>query len=48
MTQNVPWYEIANAAEIASPTVLVHTDRVEHNLRRMIELVGGDPARLRI
>jgi len=47
MTQPAPWYEIANAAEVASPTVLVHTDRVEHNLRRMIELVGGDPARLR-
>jgi len=47
MTQAAPWYEIANAAEVASPTVLVHTDRVEHNLRRMIELVGGDPARLR-
>jgi D-serine deaminase-like pyridoxal phosphate-dependent protein len=47
MTQPAPWYEIANAAEVASPTVLVHTDRVEHNLRRMIELVGGDTTRLR-
>jgi D-serine deaminase-like pyridoxal phosphate-dependent protein len=47
MSGSSPWYEIANATEVASPTVLVHTDRVEHNLRRMIELVGGDPARLR-
>ena len=47
MSTSTPWYAIANAQDIASPTVLVHTDRVEHNLRRMIELVGGDPAKLR-
>jgi D-serine deaminase-like pyridoxal phosphate-dependent protein len=47
MTASQPWYAIANASEVASPTVLVYPDRVEHNLKRMIELVGGDPARLR-
>jgi D-serine deaminase-like pyridoxal phosphate-dependent protein len=47
MSTQAPWYAVANADDIASPTVLIHTDRVEHNLRRMIELVGGDVARLR-
>ena len=47
MTPSSPWYAVANAGDIASPTVLIYPDRVEHNLRRMIELVGGDPTRLR-
>ena len=47
MSEPTPWYAVANAGEVASPTVLIHPDRVEHNLRRMIELVGGEVARLR-
>jgi D-serine deaminase-like pyridoxal phosphate-dependent protein len=40
------WYEIANADEIASPTVLIYPQRVEENVRRMIA-VAGDVSRLR-
>jgi len=47
MTSPKPWHAIANADEIASPTILVYPDRVEHNLRRMIELVGAAPQKLR-
>jgi D-serine deaminase-like pyridoxal phosphate-dependent protein len=47
MNPATPWYAIDNVDDIASPTVLVYPDRVDHNLRRMTELVGGDPAKLR-
>jgi D-threonine aldolase len=40
------WYEIANANEIASPTLLLYPDRIEENLRRLIAM-AGDPGRLR-
>ncbi len=36
-----PWYTISNAHSIASPTVLLYPERIEHNLKRMIELAGG-------
>ena len=45
--QAAPWYPVANAADIASPTVLIYPDRIAANLRRMIDWVGGDPSRLR-
>ena len=41
-----PWYEISNASSIASPTVLLYPERIQHNLQRMIEL-AGDVKRLR-
>ena len=41
------WFHIENAEEIPSPAQLVWPDRVEQNIRHMVELVGGDPARLR-
>jgi D-threonine aldolase len=40
------WYEIANADEIASPSLLIYPDRIESNLKRMIELCG-DALKLR-
>lgn len=40
------WYEIENAAEIPSPTILVYPDRIRENLQRMIAGVG-DVSRLR-
>jgi len=36
-----PWYEIKNADEIASPTILIYPQRVEQNVRRMISVAGG-------
>jgi D-threonine aldolase len=40
------WYLVKNVDEIASPAVLIYIDRVEENIRRMIELVG-DVTKLR-
>lgn len=40
------WFRLSNEAEVASPALLIFEERVESNLRRMIEIVG-DPARLR-
>ena len=35
------WFTISNAAEVASPALLVYPDRVEENVRRMIRMAGG-------
>jgi D-serine deaminase-like pyridoxal phosphate-dependent protein len=35
------WHEVMNEDEIASPALLIHVERVEENLRRMIEMAGG-------
>lgn len=41
------WFHIENAGAVASPALLVWPDRVAHNIRHMVELVDGDPGRLR-
>ncbi len=43
MTQ---WYSIANEDDVSSPAILIYPDRIQENLRRMIEL-AGDVSRLR-
>jgi D-serine deaminase-like pyridoxal phosphate-dependent protein len=35
------WYRITNEDEIASPALLIYPDRIEDNLRRMVEAAGG-------
>ena len=35
------WYEISNAADIPSPTLLLYPARIEQNLQRMISMAGG-------
>ena len=35
------WHEVMNEDEVASPALLIHVERVEENLRRMIEMAGG-------
>ncbi len=40
------WFQLANEAEVPSPSLLIFEERVEANLRRMLEIAGG-PARLR-
>ena len=40
------WFRPANEAEIASPALLLHSERIDANLRRMVA-IAGDPARLR-
>jgi D-serine deaminase-like pyridoxal phosphate-dependent protein len=37
----LPWYTVANVAEVPSPSLLIYPDRVEKNVRRMIEIAGG-------
>ena len=40
------WFATDNAAEIPSPALLIHWERVEANLREMLR-IAGNPARLR-
>jgi D-serine deaminase-like pyridoxal phosphate-dependent protein len=35
------WFRVTNAGEICSPVPLVYFERVEQNIRRMIEIAGG-------
>ena len=37
----MPWYTVENVADVPSPALLVYPDRVERNIRRMIEIAGG-------
>lgn len=41
-----PWYRIKNPDEVYSPALLIYPDRIENNIRKMIE-IAGDPAKLR-
>lgn len=41
------WYEVKNIGQIDSPALLVYPDRVTANIRKTIELAGGDTERLR-
>jgi len=40
------WFHVQNEADIPSPALVLHRERIEHNLRLMIE-IAGNPARLR-
>lgn len=40
------WMRLANEAELSSPSLVLHLERMEENLRRMVEIAGG-PRRLR-
>jgi D-serine deaminase-like pyridoxal phosphate-dependent protein len=40
------WYQLTNEDEVASPALLLFEDRIESNIRLMIQLAGG-PERLR-
>jgi D-serine deaminase-like pyridoxal phosphate-dependent protein len=35
------WYEVKNVHEIPSPALLIYAERVEKNVRRMIDIAGG-------
>jgi D-serine deaminase-like pyridoxal phosphate-dependent protein len=35
------WFSISNAAEVATPGLLIYLDRVRQNVRRMIAIAGG-------
>lgn len=40
------WYKVSNVDDVSSPALLVYPERVEENIRRMIE-IAGDVNRLR-
>jgi len=42
---STPWYRLENEAEIPSPALVLHRDRIEANLRQMVA-IAGDAARL--
>jgi D-serine deaminase-like pyridoxal phosphate-dependent protein len=35
------WFHVANAAEVATPALLVYPDRIQENIRRMLSIAGG-------
>ncbi len=42
MQANAPdWFTISNIDEVPSPSLLVYSERVEENIRRMITMAGG-------
>lgn len=43
---SAPWFQVDGEAEIPSPALVIHLDRVEANLREMLRIAGG-PDRLR-
>lgn len=45
--EGTAWHQVSNVEEIASPALLVYPDRIEQNLRLMVETVGGEVERLR-
>jgi D-serine deaminase-like pyridoxal phosphate-dependent protein len=38
---NNNWYQINNADDVPSPALLVYPDRIENNIRKLIEIAGG-------
>ena len=40
------WYRLSNEGQVDSPALLVFPDRIDANIRRMVE-IAGDPDRLR-
>ncbi len=40
------WFHIENELELPTPSLVLYKDRIEHNLRLMLEIAGG-PQRLR-
>ena len=40
-TRTDNWYEITNTGDVLSPSILVYPDRIESNIRKLIEIAGG-------
>ena len=41
LSPNDFWYVADNVNEVNSPALLVYPDRIEHNIKKMIEISGG-------
>jgi D-serine deaminase-like pyridoxal phosphate-dependent protein len=46
LNTRVHWYRVANTDEVFTPSLLIYPDRIEINIRKMIEIIG-DPEMLR-
>jgi D-serine deaminase-like pyridoxal phosphate-dependent protein len=46
LNTRVHWYRVANTDEVFTPSLLIYPDRIESNIRKMIEIIG-DPEMLR-
>ena len=41
LSPNDLWHIVDNVDEVKSPALLVYPDRIEHNIRKMVEISGG-------
>ncbi len=41
MTPEDLWYSVDNVNEVSSPALLIYPERIEYNIRKMIEIAGG-------
>ena len=41
ISSNEPWYLLVNAADVFSPALLVYPDRIECNIKKMLEIAGS-------
>ncbi len=39
--KQLKWYQLDNISEVNSPSLLVYPDRIEYNIKKMIEIAGG-------
>lgn len=40
MSEPKSWYEVRNVDRVSSPAILVYPDRIESNIRKMVEIAG--------
>ncbi len=38
---DLDWYQITNADDVPSPALMVYPDRIENNIRKIIQMAGG-------
>jgi D-serine deaminase-like pyridoxal phosphate-dependent protein len=41
ISPEVPWYKVENINEVSSPSLLVYPDRIESNIKRIIDIAGS-------
>ena len=41
VSQKDLWYSVYNVNEVSSPGLLIYPDRIEYNIKKMIEIAGG-------
>jgi len=41
VSSKMPWHQVENLNEIPSPSLLIFPDRIEANIKKMIEIAGN-------